>query len=239
MQATNTIKYSSKHNNAVDSSQIRLLNWNIFKGKKQSWASDLKGLTSDSDLVLLQEALLVDDFYSHISDHVSVHVAQGFVTKTAPTGVLTAASAPSLRNDTWHHPEPFLRTSKSALITEYRLSDTSQTLLVANIHSINFSLGTVAFSLQLTDIFAELSAHPGPVLLAGDFNTWRAKRMRILSGLADDCGLQDVAFAEDGRKQVFRRSLDHVFYRGLQCTHAEVIKVSSSDHNPIQASFTL
>lgn len=235
MQFINTLK----HQNAVSSSEIHLLNWNIFKGKKQFWAHDLKGLAAQSNLVLLQEALLVEDFYSHFSDHLSLHVAEGFVANKVPTGVLTAASAPSLRNDTLNHTEPFFRTLKSALITEYRLSDTSQTLLVANIHSINFSFGTVAFSMQLTDLFSKLSDHQGPVLLAGDFNTWRAKRMRILADMAGQSGLKDVSFSEDGRKQVFRRSLDHVFYRGLECTGARVVKVCSSDHNPIQATFSL
>lgn len=235
MQFINTLK----HQSVVNSSEIRLLNWNIFKGKKQFWANDLKGLVAESNLILLQEALLVEDFYNHFSDHLSLHVAEGFVANKVPTGLLTAASVPSLRNDALNHSEPFFRTPKSALITEYPLSGSAQTLLVANIHSINFSFGTVAYTLQLKDMFSQLGDHQGPVLLAGDFNTWRAKRMRILTDMAGESGLTDVCFAEDGRKQVFRRCLDHVFYRGLRCTGARVVEVCSSDHNPIQATFSL
>jgi len=235
MQNINTLK----HQGVVDSSQIRLLNWNIFKGKKQFWAQDLKGLIAESNLVLIQEALLSEDFYRHFSGHTSVHVAHGFIEKNIATGVLTAASAHALRSNALKHAEPFLRTKKSTLVTEYRLSNSNQTLLVANIHSINFSFGTMAFSLQLEDLFAEMDEHQGPVLLAGDFNTWRTKRMRILSDMARESNLQDVLFSEDGRKQVFNKTLDHVFYRGLQCTDARVIEVSSSDHNPIHATFCI
>ena len=235
MQNINTLK----HQRVVDSSQIRLLNWNIFKGKKQFWAQDLRGLVAESNLVLIQEALLSEDFYRHFAGHASVHVAQGFIEKNIATGVLTAASAHALRSNALKHAEPFLRTKKSTLVTEYGLSNSSQTLLVANIHSINFSFGTMAFSLQLKDLFAEMNEHQGPVLLAGDFNTWRTKRMRILSDMARESNLQDVLFSEDGRKQVFKNTLDHVFYRGLQCTDARVIEVSSSDHNPIHATFRI
>ena len=232
---------SSSHNSlsVVDSSEIRLLNWNIYKGKKQFWSHDLRGLATDSNLVLIQEALLHEDFYSHFSGHESIHVAQGFYSKNVATGVLTASSAQALRSNALKHKEPFFRTQKSALVTEYRLSDLEQTLMVANIHSINFSLGTMAFRMQLKDIFSQLHDHPGPVLLAGDFNTWRAKRMRLLSDMARESGLQDVIFSEDARKQVFRNTLDHIFYRGLQCHQARVINVSTSDHNPILAEFSI
>ena len=45
--------------------------------------------------------------------------------------------------------EPLLRTPKATLVTEYALAGRQDTLLVINIHAVNFTLGLGAFEAQL------------------------------------------------------------------------------------------
>ena len=47
---------------------------------------------------------------------------------------------------------------------------------MANLHAINFALGTDAYRAQLDAIATELSHHRGPIVVAGDFNTWNDER---------------------------------------------------------------
>ena len=72
--------------------------------------------------------------------------------------------------------EPWIRTPKAVGITEFALTDSQQTLAVVNIHGINFTLGVGDFARQLADIRSVIEAHEGPVIVAGDFNTWNRRR---------------------------------------------------------------
>jgi endonuclease/exonuclease/phosphatase (EEP) superfamily protein YafD len=49
-----------------------------------------------------------------------------------------------------------------------------------------------------------------------------------------DHGLGAVSFEPDLRTTAFGRALDHIYVRGLEATFAQVIPVSSSDHNPLR-----
>jgi endonuclease/exonuclease/phosphatase (EEP) superfamily protein YafD len=125
---------------------------------------------------------------------------------------------------------------KAALVTEYRLQDRRDTLLVANVHAINFTPGTAHFQRQLRSIVTSLTEHRGPLILSGDFNTWRGKRLRILQQLCADLELCDLPFEHDHRRQAFGFALDHIFYRGLTHKSGVISRVYSSDHNPISVT---
>lgn len=222
---------------AVDSSEIKILNWNLYKGKKSDWQNDLNDFSKIADLLLIQEALLSHELYNALHHSMSWDATRGFVNDSLVTGVLTASSVESVKRCAFRHTEPIIRTPKTALITEYPLENSNKNLLVANIHAINFTWGVAQFQNQLLGVMSTLVNHDGPVILAGDFNTWRERRMKIVYQLAHEIGLQEVILEEDYRKQAFGNSLDFIFYKGLVCNEAEVIQVSSSDHNPIRAIF--
>ena len=83
-----------------------------------------------------------------------------------------------------------------------------------------------------------LAVHDGPVILSGDFNTWRKKRLRIVESLAFDLGLEAMSFQEDHRKTVFGQMLDHIYVRSLTPESTDTYNVSSSDHNPLSAELS-
>jgi endonuclease/exonuclease/phosphatase (EEP) superfamily protein YafD len=215
---------------------FRLLVWNVQKGTSDAWLGDFRTLSSGSDLVLLQEAKLHDEFSSGIAALPRWDMVQAWQWRRQPTGVLTASDALPLSVRALEHREPLLRTDKSALVTEYRIAGSAQTLMVANIHAINFTVDTRAFREQLFAVADLFDEHEGPVILSGDLNTWRAERQAIVEEIADALALTAVHF-EGPRKQFRQYPLDHVYYRGLEPLEAAVTEVDSSDHNPLQVTF--
>lgn len=217
---------------------FRLLVWNVQKGASDAWIGDFRTLSAGSDLVLLQEAKLHDEFSSGIAALPRWDMVQAWQWRRQPTGVLTASDALPLSVRALEHREPLLRTDKSALVTEYRIAGSAHTLMVANIHAINFTVDTRAFRAQLAAVADLLDEHEGPVILSGDLNTWRAERQAIVEEIAQALALQAVHF-EGQRKQFRRYPLDHVYYRGLEPLEAAVTEVDSSDHNPLHVTFRI
>lgn len=218
---------------ALDPTHITLLNWNIAKGKYRGWESDFKQLCDSIDLALLQEAKLEYNMHELFAEHCSWSFAPGFTRPDHSTGVMSLCVAESINDQAHSHREPWTRIPKAALVTEYRLEDSELTLMVANVHAINFTAGVRSFKRQLYAVLDELLHHHGPIIFAGDFNTWRHKRLVIVDDIIQILGLEVVKFPGDQRKQAFGMALDHVFVRGLRETHSEVAPVYSSDHNPM------
>jgi endonuclease/exonuclease/phosphatase (EEP) superfamily protein YafD len=84
-----------------------------------------------------------------------------------------------------------------------------------------------------------LQKHQGPMILSGDFNTWSEARLAIIEELSGRLGLEPADFKTDLATKIFGRVVDHVYYRGLTLEEAEVIEVTSSDHNPLWIRFRL
>jgi endonuclease/exonuclease/phosphatase (EEP) superfamily protein YafD len=224
----------------LDSSSIDVLNWNILKGDRSSWKKDFKRIADKMDLLLLQEAYLNGNMLDALKiDRMGWIFSPSFfyAANNVPTGVLTASFVEPIYCRALRATEPILRTPKSSLITKYNLSGSNQVLLVANVHAINFALGTVSFRSQAHQIKREMQSHNGPIILSGDFNTWSANRLRSLQEIIHDLHLRPVLFKTDNRKKVFGKPIDHIFYRGLEVKGAKVIRVRSSDHNPMIVSF--
>ena len=115
----------------------------------------------------------------------------------------------------------------------------ASTLLVANIHAINFTAGIRSFKNQLESVLEQFSHHDGPIICSGDFNTWRRKRLSIVDELIIQNELQPIRFTTDHRKQAFGMALDHIFVRGLRKKTASVRSVGSSDHNPMTVTLSV
>ncbi len=218
---------------ALDSASINFLCWNIKKGLKPNWQEDLTDLAYGKDLVVIQEAVLHPGLTEAFDNSVHWTFAKGYKTKKHTTGLMTISKHQPLRRGQYTSWEPWLATPKCISITEYALSDSKETLFVVNVHAINFTFGVKQFRKQIDKVRKEIANHKGPIILSGDFNTWRKKRMKILDALALEHGLDALSFQEDHRKVIFGQTLDHIYVRALTPESTVTYKVKSSDHNPL------
>ena len=223
----------------LDSAGIEVVNWNIQKGRNTEWVGDLAGKDMGPDLLILQEASRKTIVWQDlVPDHHS-SFAEGFGPNWSPSGVMTvSAAAPITECELVAH-EPWFGTRKATLITEYGLSGTEQTLLVANIHGINFTFGVRDLENQFAQVRAVIDAHDGPVVVSGDFNTWRSQRARVLEDMLAALGLTALEFDVDHRKRFFGWALDHIYVRGLHSEFATTMSSSASDHNPMAVRLRL
>ena len=228
---------------------IRILNWNIHKeGNTREWEKAIASITQHKspDIVLLQEVRLdaaVESFISenlHYGWEFSPNVYQG--NHKAYSGVLTASHikpnivASALSKET----ELFSKIKKTILITKHRVGSPSSELLVINIHAINFNIGLDGYKDQMRCITAAIEDHDGPVIVAGDFNTWRKGRYDLLSKLARDMKLEKVDFGSDADHiaAVFGNPLDHIFISRetlevVNGTQDVIAGIKPSDHSPL------
>lgn len=213
--------------------------WNIYKQQKVGWKSELSKLMDTSQLVMLQEASLTSPLKAFFADHTG-HVAmvRAFTGFDVANGVLDVAAVPATNICAQLTTEPVIRLPKSALIASYPLSN-GQSLLVVNLHGVNFSWGLETYTEQLQAAAQAIETHTGPVLVGGDFNTWREGRTELVNRMMAQYGLQEVKYNLDDRSQVFGYPLDHLYYRGLSLESADAWQTQASDHNPIQAKFRL
>ena len=219
----------------LDASNIRVLNWNVRKTRAPRWREDFDAYEDAADLVLFQEASIREETIANIDSSRHWSFAPGYSKKGEITGVMTLSGVKPLTQCSFMHAEPWLRTPKATSITEYGLTNTDQTLVVANVHAVNFSWGTGAFEEQFEEIRQVLENHDGPIILSGDMNTWRAKRTRIVSELATSLELIAIDFESDHRVRFFGSALDHIYVRGLRTLDANTQIVDTSDHNPMTA----
>jgi endonuclease/exonuclease/phosphatase (EEP) superfamily protein YafD len=219
---------------ALDPESFELFNWNVRKGSHAEWSDDMQLLAREADVLTLQEAPLVNDgWHGHAAEQFH-SFAPGFRSLSTPTGVLTISDVQPLVQCNLSAREPFLRTSKATVVTEYALNGYDTTLLVVNIHAVNFTLGLGAFEAQIGEAADILDRHHGPVIFTGDFNTWRQGRVDLVELLVDRHGLMPVEFEADQRKRVFGKPLDHVYVRGLDVLSATTYEIETSDHNPMR-----
>ncbi|MGD8657938.1 MAG: endonuclease/exonuclease/phosphatase family protein [Desulfobacterales bacterium] len=226
--------------NGFDASGFRLLNWNIQKKNRAGWESDFVRLSEKADVLIIQEAFLTEKFRGLLNRRPYYwHLVTAFEYQDVKAGVLTAATiAPDficpLRTT-----EPLVRIPKTILITRYPLANTHHSLMIANIHMINFAPHTTAYADQTRQMIEILQKHQGPMILSGDFNTWSAERLAIIEDAAGRLGLEPADFKTDLATKIFGHVVDHVYYRGLTLEEAEVFEVTSSDHNPLWVRFRL
>ena len=144
----------------LDPEAITLVTWNIHKTGDPGWEGDLKRFAASHSLVLLQEAVLHGELRGVIegSGHYW-NLASAFALDGLPTGVMTAATVPPIAVCSLRQDEPLLRLPKAASVTRYRLAGRTETLLVANIHSVNFTLALDAYVGQLEALVTELAEH--------------------------------------------------------------------------------
>lgn len=223
----------------LDASNIRVFNWNVQKTREAGWRDDFETIAGEAHLVMFQEASLREETIAEVDASRHWSFAPGYRRWGEVTGVMTLSSIKPLTQCSFVHYEPLLGTPKATGVTQYALTGTDETLIVVNVHAVNFSLGLGAFDEQFAEISDLLTLHSGPVILSGDFNTWRPKRTRIVESLASEHGLTPVDFANDHRVRFLGNVLDHIYVRGLDPVAANTEVVETSDHNPMSADFRM
>ncbi len=240
-----TLKTFGKAQNVHFNDEIRLLVWNIYKGKKKNWFKDFKPLAHKANLILLQESVLNDKFSRFLNgeDGYEWQMAQSFMKgrELNSTGVKTGCrvAAKGIFFYKSPHAEPVTGTPKMILGTSYSLAPSAPELLVLNVHAINF-VTNHKFTSQMQQIIESVENHQGPVILGGDFNTWSNRRTSILMEIAETLNLTRVEISSPPKKRHFNKILDHIFYKGLQATsHRSLKEIGSSDHHPLEVVFSI
>ena len=225
--------------NFEDNSKLSFISWNIKKGMHQNSYQDLLKLAAGKDFVLLQEAVLGAELLETIGDEFYWNFSKGYQKKSKITGVITASKYKPVSHEEVISWEPWLGTPKATSISIFDIPELCNDLMIVNIHSINFTLGTKQYLKQIDKVHNYLIEHSGPIILSGDFNTWRKKRSKILDQLALEHKLEPITFEVDYRKKVFGQKLDHIYVRSLSLESAHAPSIRSSDHNPLTAKFDI
>jgi len=190
------------------------------------------------DIILFQEAGFRDNHHFGLADF-SYDAAANLEFRREFYGVLTASRMESSYAKAYlsEGRESVLGPHKSLLLSNYLFNDGS-TLLILNVHAINFRENQ-RYNKELERFLDLLKEHKGPMILAGDFNSWNKQRMDKLQKVVQRLSLTAVPFEKTGKVKSFMgKELDFVFYRELELIEAEVMDEHQlSDHNPLFVRF--
>ncbi|WP_282560208.1 endonuclease/exonuclease/phosphatase family protein [Motilimonas cestriensis] len=219
--------------------RFRLVVWNIYKYQDLQWRTALDKLSQSTDVLMLQEAVANEATNQYwLTRQWHGVLVNAFQVGDTAFGVQTLAKEITEQVCISLMAEPYIRVPKSALAVKYSWQGSDLPLLLINIHGINFTLGTEALKAQLLPLLQTIEAHQGPVIFAGDFNTWSQARTDLLDSLLARLGLSSVTFAPDHRLRVMGMPLDHVYYRGLKVEQAFSSLDQGSDHQPLIMTFS-
>lgn len=225
----------------LSADSIKIFVWNLFKGEKKNWNQDFKKLSQGHDILMLQEAFLNSNMRDifEASQHYRYEMAVSFIyrkddvaTGTVIGSRFSPVQSGFIRSEFF---EPFIKTPKTMTYAFYPLDGKVESLLVINIHAINFA-NFDCFKNQIEQAIELIERHSGPIIFAGDFNTRTRQRLEYLKSLLGDHMLTELPFRDDARTSVVGLPLDHIFVRNLLIKDAKVLKtVKTSDHFPLQA----
>ncbi len=228
-------------------SKISALIWNIKKAELKNWKKEFINFGKGKDLFLVQEAYETDVFLSTLNafEGFEWNLGASFLYRKygdAATGTMVASQVEPAEVFVKHSPdvEPIAGTPKSATFVKYPISGKAEELLVISVHGINFETNG-AFKRHMCQIKRVIEKHAGPVLLAGDFNTWNFSRTSHLNSVTSGLGLVEAQYKNGEARMSFAgHFLDHIFTRGLIVNSAEVIANSvGSDHKPFLLDFSI
>ncbi len=219
-----------------------MLCWNVYKNNLiqpafQPYLRSLIGV-KNIDLLLFQEANLKNDKTCILSEF-AIDAAANLEFGGKFYGVLTASMTESRNSQAFlsKGKESLVGPHKSLLLSQFAFKD-GMTLLVLNIHAINFRENQ-RYSVEVDKFLDYVKDHQGPMIIAGDFNSWNKKRMKKLLEMQKLLSLQAISFKEKSKiKSFMGYPLDYIFYRGLELLDSAVVDGKQlSDHNPLFAQF--
>ncbi len=216
---------------------LRVAVWNLCKGAGgRLFEHDYRVVCYRSDIVMTQEALLSERGISTFAEpgFAAIHAASYKRRDGLRDGVMTASrfniEEPSLRI-VCKYPEPIFQTPKVALVTYYKIAGLDKRLMVVNIHATLVRRVEGATE-EMLHIVSQLPEHDGPILFAGDFNTFTSRYLGVVTRVLRRLDLQLVAIPDDPRPAI--GALDQIYVRGLDVRRVSVdINVRNSDHFPL------
>lgn len=216
------------------SSRFHLITWNVHKGQDTGWQEDLERLSKQADFVLLQEATQ----HQNLSTFSTALFVSSFSFNELLSGVKTFTQT----QPEWYCgggvAEPIIQIPKVASVMNLPL-EKGNSLLLINVHLINFEWGISAYQAQLEQLFSFVENHQGPIIMSGDFNAWNETRLNLVNNLMKKYGLDSVVLSQDERVRFLGYPLDYIFTRGVKVVSATSEVVTSSDHNPLLMEFEL
>lgn len=190
------------------------------------------------DLLLFQEANFRDDNHFTLPDF-TFDAAANLEYRGEFYGVLSASRVESKHAQAYlsEGRESLIGPYKSLLLSTYNFKDGTE-LLILNVHAINFRENQ-RYHKELERFLKLMIDHEGPMIIAGDFNSWNKKRMQRLHEIREKLGLDAVPFKQtDKVKSFMGNHLDFIFYRGVEILDFSVDRNHGlSDHNPLFARF--
>lgn len=224
----------------LSNEKIRLFVWNIKKGEDARMTQDFSYLAAGADLVLFQEAVNAESFVNdltNVNTELEWTMAKAFqMLDFYYTGVATGYRVRPVTQEVIvsKATEPVLGTPKTILVSSFQLENSTETLLVANIHGINF-VGLDLFKSQIRQMYEKISHHQGPMVVAGDFNTWDPARFEFLEQTFGPMNLKWVPMPS-----AKLLTLDHIFVRGLTAKMVfDLSHIDSSDHAPMMVDLAI
>lgn len=219
---------------------IELAVWNIWKGSGgEAFLTEYRRLSQDRHLLLFQEALLTLKALGQFAP-------PGFSANHGATyrrkdglrdGVMTVSVATAnegAQRILCLAPEPVFKTTKATLVTSYKIEGQREALLVVNTHSTLIRRPATAVK-EIEQVIDQIAGHEGPLIYAGDFNTFSRAYISEVDRVLSSIGLNRVHIEGDPRTQT--TALDQLYVRGIEVTSARVdTSFTHSDHFPIIAT---
>ncbi|SMB82911.1 Uncharacterized conserved protein YafD, endonuclease/exonuclease/phosphatase (EEP) superfamily [Pasteurella testudinis DSM 23072] len=220
--------------------RFQLVVWNLHKGQDAGWQQKIEQYSQQADFLLLQEATVQNQIPHFLADDKTWYGIQAgtFAYHGDMSGVMLLANYLPQRYCVGSENEPWIRIPKIAQAAVYPLA-ADRTLLIINLHLVNFEWNPQNYRNQLREMFRLVSQHQGPIILAGDFNSWNSKRLSLIQELAQQYALSEVRFTPDVRMNFMGNPLDHIFVRDIQVLSAYSEQTTASDHNPLVVEFEL
>ncbi len=252
VKGTETIEWDTAAGMALPQ-HFSLLCWNVEKGQNEDLFTRLQSLADElePDLIFLQEAHLtisrVDGYGGIFAPGWSYPWPGG---RAIGVAILSRSEPVSFEKLPTRDREFGVTAPKVSLAQIWDLPG-ADTLLIINIHGLVFESGQrlAGFRRQLDVIEGVVAGHDGPVLLAGDFNTWSGYRLGYVREMAERLRLNEIDEFEGTRPRTTADlgseasntsfgvnpdlPLDHVFVRQLDVVEARVLDETVSDHMPL------
>lgn len=216
-------------------SELNIAVWNIFKGNfKKKLRPELARIMEKNDLLLLQEVVCAGDvmdvspsrrhsFVQSICYRRQSGEPESLITcsTAAPQGVPFRVQSLSK--------EPIVATPKSSLITQFRITNSDELLTVVNVHFLLIK-SRKTYLAELENITTRLRDFRGPMVVAGDFNTYLPRDFKRMDAAFKKLGLKALELS----RPKLQLQLDHVYTRGFACIQKTVAAgLQASDHHPI------
>lgn len=217
--------------------------WNIWKGSGgEAFISEYRKMVANCHLLLAQEALLTLKALAQFAPtgYLALHGATYRRKDGIRDGVMTVSAAHAdgqPQRILCLAPEPVLNTTKATLVSTYKIENTDKLLCVVNIHATLIRRPAMAVR-ELEQVLSYIAQHSGPILFAGDFNTFSKAYITEVDRVLSSIGLSRVIIEGDPRTTT--TALDQIYIRDIEVLHAKVdTTFQHSDHFPILAKLKL